>query len=792
MDGFRRWLILAIMCLCSFGRANGSATAVPIVPNDSLVIARVLTVREDAPDTRPMWNLELLILASRDVEGLPNFTRDRVGQVIWTQTYENAGQLQTPSLISAHVELRGDEHGSAFWTSAIQPMAGHYLPLLLADASVPASGLRDASPGVEHQVALMPPYPGLIATLRQRGTPLSSVLPDMVFARRKKINRPRGLSRQPDGTTRVLALLVEFVDNPATVDTAFFDNLLFEPPPAASVRDYYDEVSYGALDLVTVNLPSQMGWQMAERPYNGAGGYINADGITGTADDYGLGDFPHNAQGLVWDLVGLVDPLVDFSRYDNDGDGVVDTLIVIHAGPAAELTGDPNYAWSHAWELPDGGQSADGVIIEPYTLEPEYWREPGDLTIGVFTHELGHSLFNLPDLYDTDYSSHGVGHWSLMGYGAWNGDLGDTPAHPGAWSRIQMGFNTPVVVADNLDSASIPRVEDNPPPAPTIYRLWSEGGGNDEYYLVENRQRVGYDAALRGAGLLIWHVDETVESNAAECTSVNLCAGRCADAHYKVALVQADGSLNLEMGNNLGDAGDPFPGGAGNTTFDPFGVPGSGSWYGCSEGRVAVKDISPASSVMTGSLQVHVPVDTRQLELHRGGNLVALPLAPYNPGVPDIVSPLVDSGRLRRIYALDACDSGDPWKVYDPHAPDFVNDLDTIDETMGVWVSMAEGAAWEVAGITPTNTSIPLCPGWNLVGYPAEQRRPVTEVLAPIAGRYDRVFAFEAGDPEDPWKVYDPGVPDFANDLAEFQPGFGYWIKIKDDVQDRIDLPIGE
>ena len=68
-----------------------------------------------------------------------------------------------------------------------------------------------------------------------------------------------------------------------------------------------------------------------------------------------------------------------------------------------------------------------------------YLTVPEDCRIGVCAHELGHLLFGFPDLYDTDYTSEGVGNWCLMGGGSWNGG-GDIPAHPSAWCKVEPGL----------------------------------------------------------------------------------------------------------------------------------------------------------------------------------------------------------------------------------------------------------------------------------------------------------------------------------------------------------------
>lgn len=76
---------------------------------------------------------------------------------------------------------------------------------------------------------------------------------------------------------------------------------------------------------------------------------------------------------------------------------------------------------------------------------------------------------------------------------------------------------------------------------------------------------------------------------------------------------------------------------------------------------------------------------------------------------------------------------------------------------------------------------IPLQPGWNLIGYPVQGSRQITDALASIAGKYSMVFGFDdAGSPAEPWAAYLPGAGDWANDLREFRFGRGYWIYVTD------------
>lgn len=431
----------------------------------------------------------------------------------------------------------------------------------------------------------MPPHPDLThQTETGKTTPPDDLL-RKTGCQERGINAPtyhpiNSLYRKgtaPLGEFKPLVLLVDFSDNSFQVNPAYFDSLIFSPA-FGSVRDYYREVSYGNLDIVSLNLPSEIGWIRAPETYQ----YY-------TNHQYGLGYYPQNSQRLVEDAVDLADSVVDLSRYDGDSDGFVDCVIVIHAGTGAEWNANPEDIWSHKWSLPYPFKlSHDGVAIREYTVQPEYWQDAGDMTIGVFCHELGH-IFGLPDLYDIDGDSKGIGQWSLMAYGAWNGNLGSSPAHPDAWSRARLGFADPVLISENLQEKVLSPVEQ----VPVMYRLWTDGESGNEYFLVENRQQIGYDTHLPGPGLLIWHVDEN------ETYNINQWyPGYTLSGHYRVALKQADGLWQLEKNLNSGDSADPYPGSSANSNFNSASCPSSNN-YEEIQTHVAVENISLLSDVVT-------------------------------------------------------------------------------------------------------------------------------------------------------------------------------------------------
>ncbi|MBL8926773.1 MAG: M6 family metalloprotease domain-containing protein [Pseudonocardia sp.] len=368
------------------------------------------------------------------------------------------------------------------------------------------------------------------------------------------------------GTVRVAVILVDFADRRMTQTAAHFQDLFFSAGvlPHGSVKEYYTDVTGGlvTLDGVVVGpyrMPQTLAWYAA----NGSG-----IGKNGT---------PFRSPQMAHDAAVAADPAIDFSQYDNDGNGYVDAFIVVHAGSGAEVTGSPGDIWSHKSTL-SSPYSADGKQIYGYLTIPE------DCRIGVCAHELGHLLFGFPDLYDTDYSSEGIGNWCLMAGGSWNGG-GDIPAHPSAWCKANQGWATVTSVTGNGPVAVI-AIETSR----TMYRLWTGGAGGAEYFLLENRQPIGYDSALPGSGLLLWHIDENQPGNTDE-------------NHYKVALLQADGKRDLELDHNRGDSGDPYPGSSNNTSASATTTPNTKSYAGA-DTSVSVTSISASGPGMTAQLTV--------------------------------------------------------------------------------------------------------------------------------------------------------------------------------------------
>ena len=360
----------------------------------------------------------------------------------------------------------------------------------------------------------------------------------------------------PSGTGRLPVLMINFNDTSSTYSAADFDTLLFSGTSGFTLKNYYEEISYSKFTLNgTVS-----NWSTAAHTHD----------YYGQNDGNGEDMYP---AALVEEAVMAADPGTDFAQYDTDGDCYADVVAVIHQGSGEEAGGPASDIWSSRWNLNQAVQFGAGssgeyttndpcpgggfIKVNDYILQAETLNG-GQQTIGVFAHEYGHSL-GLPDLYDTDNTSSGLGRWALMAGGSWNQQnrKGDRPAHMTAWSKYFLGWVNPTPVtgamtAEPIDAASA---------AADVYQAGtgSPVTATGEYFLIENRHRSGFDTGLPGSGLAVWHVDESKAStsnsdNADECVP----PADCSSTHYRVALVQADNRWDLENKNNRGDNGDLF------------------------------------------------------------------------------------------------------------------------------------------------------------------------------------------------------------------------------------------
>ena len=359
---------------------------------------------------------------------------------------------------------------------------------------------------------------------------------------------PEGVA--PSGNVKNLVVMVRFSDHagrtlPSAADVSILFNAVGGDPtlaPTGSVRDVYFENSYGQMTLNSSVNP-------------GIGDWIT---VSNTEAYYANGQ---SGDQTLWqalrEALDALDPFVDFSDFDQDNDGRIDSIAFIHSGYAAEWGGTDafgvttaNRIWSHRWAIQPQWNSDDGVSVFDYHISPGVWGTSGSNIghIGVIAHETGH-FFGLPDLYDTDSGSgDGIGSWGLMA-NSWDFNFTQLcPPHFSPWSKIDLGWSSPTVITQP-GSYVINQAEFNS----EVYRI-NDGFPSGEYLLIENRQNAGFDCTIPQGGIAIWHIDDTTGYNTQGYPGQGGWPGN--GNHYRVALLQADGNYNLEKGNNRGDSGD--------------------------------------------------------------------------------------------------------------------------------------------------------------------------------------------------------------------------------------------
>lgn len=410
---------------------------------------------------------------------------------------------------------------------------------------------------------------------------------------------PKGsmIAYQNSGWQPVLVLLASFSDRAGTYTAAQFATQVFGS--TGSVKDFYDKSSYSSLNLYPIA-------ESHGTANDGVVGWLNL----GYAHPNTGSSFSSANQWIVYNALTQANPYVNYATYDSNMDGYISAselhILVVVAGFEASYSSNTPSVWAHRWDLNGVGfPYLDGVYLGDWFHNGGY-SQVGEIhlnhiaTIGVIAHELGHDL-SWPDLYDTDYTSHGTGDWSIMSTGVWNATgtnpIGSSPAMPDAWLKWYQGWITPTVISGTQTGVSIPQSETNasafllaPNPGGVDWE-WYQYSGSGEYFLVENRQHTSYDAGLPGCGLHILHIDEAV-TNGTPNNNEN---------HPLVKFMEADGLDEIKNGTDPGDTGDPFPGSAINRTFNYSSTPNSRLYSGA-DSLVSVTNIGNCATNMTADL----------------------------------------------------------------------------------------------------------------------------------------------------------------------------------------------
>lgn len=245
---------------------------------------------------------------------------------------------------------------------------------------------------------------------------------------------------------------------------------------------------------------------------------------------------------MVEDALNLAkDQVTDWKQYDWDGDGLVEEVFVLYAGHGqATYPQDPDLVWPHKSAI-DPMTVADGVKVSVYACSCELGATEAIDGIGAFCHEFSHCM-GLKDHYDINGRGYGTGFWDIMCFGCYNGNT-FLPAEYNSYEKMFCGWKEPIVL--NAEPQKIEGMKALAAGGDT-YIFYNDGNEN-EYYMLENRQKTGWDAALPGEGLIVLHVDYS--KGAWEDNQVNYNAAR-----QRMTVIPADNTLGSTDEDKAGDA----------------------------------------------------------------------------------------------------------------------------------------------------------------------------------------------------------------------------------------------
>lgn len=379
--------------------------------------------------------------------------------------------------------------------------------------------------------------------------------------RRAKVNAQRVQRRTFGHPTTILGkkkaimILVNFKDKSfqSSHDNALFNRIANEEGFSegdfkGSMADYFKAQSRGKFEL--------------DFDVVGPVTVTNKYSYYGENDDAGYDKYVGE---MVCEAVELAKNKVqDWAPYDWDNDGYVDQVYLVYAGKGAADGGADDTIWPHAYDLYNANLDGDGtgpvkvgtnLWVNSYACGQELDGIYGTINgIGTMCHEYSHCL-GYPDFYDVDYSGgQGMGYWDLMDAGPYNGD-GFQPAGYTSYERWFAGWEEPIELkAEDVEVRNMKSLQNGG----EFYIIYNDKNAN-EYYLLENRQKEGWDASTSGAGLLIIHCDydaELWEQNKPNDDP----------DHQRFTIVPSDGEYTYSVyeGEKRYDDAEPFPYGSVN------------------------------------------------------------------------------------------------------------------------------------------------------------------------------------------------------------------------------------
>lgn len=440
----------------------------------------------------------------------------RRGAIICTQ----------PDGTTITVERMGDEHFHTFVTAddriPVQRTPDGQFRYLNADGTI--SGVAAHNPGMRTQAEAE------FLRANAGGADFASLAAAAAQRRQAAAPQSRAASRASQvpfsGSPRVPILLVSYSDvdfldkqNAHTTFERFFNT------GEKSALQYFSDQSNGAYTpQFDVYGPIKL-----------SGDRATYGGNAPTGGDKGIGKMVAEA------CTGLASE-INFKDYDNNNDGECDVVIVLYAGVGEASSDVDDAIWPCQWDLRSSDYRStlklNGVTVNKFAVFNE---QNGQLPsridgIGTFCHEFSHCL-GLPDFYETSYmfGYFGMDAWSIMHYGCYN-DYGDTPLGYSAYEKNFLGW-VPLPEAVDHTYYTLPVWNQKNALTDQAIRI-TNPDDTDEYFVIENRARQGWDRFMEADGLLIYRVAYDAEAWYHNTVNNN--------ARQRMTPIPADNKLSIE------------------------------------------------------------------------------------------------------------------------------------------------------------------------------------------------------------------------------------------------------
>lgn len=283
-------------------------------------------------------------------------------------------------------------------------------------------------------------------------------------------------------------------DNNWVYGLSHYNELLNGNKP--SVRDYFNEVSYGKVDVISHMYPkSNNGMILSYQDIHERNYYLpyssrNTIGYKSTERAQREHDL------LMRAINSISHEIPESLEIDGDYDDKVDSVTFICKGNA---TGWGSILWGHRWVLYKNNVKINNKRVWDFTFQPE-----NQAIWNIISHELFH-VFGAPDLYR--YSNRiirPVGSWDLMSSGR-----GHMTTHMKyKYTNQNWVTNIPVITQPGRYTIKSTLNENN-----NVYRI-NSNIKNNEYFIIEfrNKKHGTYENYLPQSGLIIYRIYDGINT----------------------------------------------------------------------------------------------------------------------------------------------------------------------------------------------------------------------------------------------------------------------------------------